>query len=155
MTTLFPEALAARKVTNCAICGRPLSDPESQRRGLGPICAPLPPKPPRPVADQPALPGMACRPTEPGQETSPAPETTSEPSEASGRARGAVAGQHAEVTIGVSRWAGTVLLRWRGVEVAVEDKPEEDPRRTLERVFAAWMFLAQGRDRPAVIGANR
>lgn len=146
MSTLFPEALAARKVTNCAICGRPLSDPESQRRGLGPVCSPPPPKPPRPVADQPALPGMACRVAEPGQDAPTAPEAANDMAEESRRQDGAVAGQDAKVTIGVPRWAGTVLLRWRGIEVAVEDKPEEDPQQTLGRVFAAWSMLAKARN---------
>ena len=37
-----PEAAAVRyskHFTVCAVCGSPLSDPESMERGLGPVCA--------------------------------------------------------------------------------------------------------------------
>lgn len=33
-----PGGKGAVKVTNCRICGRRLSDPESVRRGVGPVC---------------------------------------------------------------------------------------------------------------------
>lgn len=34
-----PDAICAPKVSNCKICGRELTDPESIKRGIGPECA--------------------------------------------------------------------------------------------------------------------
>jgi hypothetical protein len=35
----FPDELEVRHEGRCGRCGRPLTDPESQDRGIGPVCA--------------------------------------------------------------------------------------------------------------------
>lgn len=66
MTTLFPVEPAMR--ATCIHCGRELTDPESIRKGAGPVCCPSQPKPPR--VDHPVLPGIS-KPREPVAEACP------------------------------------------------------------------------------------
>ncbi len=148
MTTLFPEALAARAVGNCSLCGRPLTDPESVRRGVGPVCCPPPPKPPRPVADHPSLPGMP-RPLATIDQDAPAgartalcpPSPASRPQEADPRQ---VALPRANGPAGDALGAATApnlraVLTLRGVAVEVEDDPAEAPVGMIHRLLERWL----------------
>lgn len=127
---LFPAALAARTVAYCQFCGRPLTDPESIARHAGPVCLPPPPKPPRPVADQPALPGMGRAPTGLEQDATDGPVVLPSDEAPARRVLDPVAAEHGPCE--------TVLVRFRGLEVRVEAVEGETDEQAIGRAVAAW-----------------